>query len=281
MNDKTLKVGGGTLHYRDEGAGPVLVFVQGVWVSRDLWSDTIEALGPNFRCISVDWPLGGHPEPFARGADLSPTGIATLVLDFIEALDLNDVTLVGNDTGAAVCQLVITAEHPAVQRIGRLALTNADSYDNFPPKAFKPVQTMARYVPWIANILIARMAGGETGASNFMSSVCAKPVDPATAVKLLANFAASRGSRVDSLKFLAKADATKTTLPAAAKFGAFNRPVLLVWGEDDVFFPPSDGKRLAEAFPNTKLVPVTECKTFVPLDHPGLLARELNDFING
>ena len=66
---------------------------------------------------------------------------ADLVHDFLAALDLDDVTLVGNDTGGGVCQFLIDA-HP--ERIGRLVLTNCDAFDKFPPFPFDAVFAMMR-----------------------------------------------------------------------------------------------------------------------------------------
>jgi pimeloyl-ACP methyl ester carboxylesterase len=281
MEVRHIQVKGGSLQYTDEGSGRPLVFVQGVWVSRDLWKDTTESLTGTARCIRVDWPLGGHREPFDRDADLSPWAIASMILDMLESLKLDDVVLVGNDTGGAVCQLAITSERPAAARITGLVLTNTDSYENFPPKAFRPVQWLARIFPAAANFLVARMVRGPKGAEQFMRAVCAKPVPGEKAMALLSNFASNRAVRADSLKFLARADARKTTLSAAPRFREFRHPVVLVWGDADQFFPLSDGERLASAFPNARLVRIPGAKTFIPLDAPEALSRELEQLARG
>ena len=131
----------GTIHYRDEGAGPPLVFVHGALVNGRLWEPVVERLAGDVRCIVPELPLGSHTRPMTADADLSPTGLARLIADFIAALDLEDVTLVGNDTGGALCQLVV-GRHP--ERLARLALTNCDAFENFPPKAFRGLVIGAR-----------------------------------------------------------------------------------------------------------------------------------------
>jgi pimeloyl-ACP methyl ester carboxylesterase len=136
-----IELAQGRVHYRDRGQGRAIVFVHGLLVNGLLWRKVTSALEPEFRCIAPDWPLGSHPEPLAAGADASPRGVAHLIADFLEALSLDDVTLVANDTGGAIAQLLIT-ERP--ERVGRLVLTPCDAYENFLPPAFRPLQWAAR-----------------------------------------------------------------------------------------------------------------------------------------
>lgn len=126
MADVTLPQG--TIHIRDTGAGAPIVFVHGLLVDGTLWRKVVERLEGGFRCIAPDWPLGSHRTPMARDADLSPRGVAHLIADTLEQMGLRDVTLVGNDTGGAICQILVT-ERP--QRVGRLVLTDCDAFDNF------------------------------------------------------------------------------------------------------------------------------------------------------
>src|SRR5829696_6137946 len=107
----------GVIRYREVGSGPVLLFAHGVLANGTLWRDVVAALSGCFRCIVPDLPLGGHSVPMRPDADLTPRGVARIVVDLMEALDLSDVTLVGNDTGGAICQVVIS-EHP--ERVWRL-----------------------------------------------------------------------------------------------------------------------------------------------------------------
>ena len=131
----------GTIRYRDLGEGEPIVFVHGYLVDGRLWSDVAEALSARHRCLVPDWPLGAHRVAMNEDADLSPPGIADLIADFLEALDLNGVTLVGNDSGGAMSQVLVTRRP---ERIGRLVLTNCDTHDNFPPGPFKLMPPLAR-----------------------------------------------------------------------------------------------------------------------------------------
>ena len=124
----------GTIRYRERGNGEPIVFVHGLLVNGDLWRKVVPTLAKDFRCITPDWPLGSHEVPMNPDADLTPTGLAKLVADFLAALELENVTLVGNDTGGALSQIVVT-EHP--ERIARLVLTPCDAFEVFPPRLFK------------------------------------------------------------------------------------------------------------------------------------------------
>src|ERR1700736_3429149 len=131
----------GRVHYRDAGNGEPRVCVHGLLVDGSLWRKVVPPLERDFRCIVPDWPLGSHREPMARDADLSPRGVAHLIADFLAALELERVTLVANDTGGAIAQLVAT-ERP--ERLGRLVLTPCDAYENFLPPMFRGLQLLAR-----------------------------------------------------------------------------------------------------------------------------------------
>jgi len=108
------------IRYRDVGTGPVLVFVHGILANGTLWRDVVARLSGRFRCVVADLPLGGHSIPMSREADMTPGGVARVVAELMEALELRNVTLVGNDTGGAIYQILI---HNNPERVGRLVLT--------------------------------------------------------------------------------------------------------------------------------------------------------------
>src|SRR5277367_436558 len=128
----------GTVRYRVAGpesaAAPPVMFVHGFLVSSTLWATTADALAAaGVRSYAADWPLGSHTIPLGSGADQSPRGIARQIIAFMQALELDDVTLVGNDTGGAICQFLLDID---ASRIGRVVLTNCDAFTNFPPAPF-------------------------------------------------------------------------------------------------------------------------------------------------
>jgi pimeloyl-ACP methyl ester carboxylesterase len=142
LSQREVRLADTTIRYRDLGTGEsTIVFVHGLFTNGTLWRQVVPLLTDRFRCVVPDWPLGAHTTPLAPHADASPRGIARMIADFLERLDLRDVTLVANDTGGAIAQLLVV-EHP--DRIARLVLTPCDAFENFLPAMFRPLQYAAR-----------------------------------------------------------------------------------------------------------------------------------------
>jgi len=266
----------GTIRYRDTGAGKPLVFVHGLLVDGTLWRKVTPLLEGEFRCVVPDLPLGSHRVPMSPDADLSPAGVARIVADFIAALDLEDVTLIGNDTGGALCQLVAT-EHPA--RLGRLVLTPCDAYENFLPPFFRPMQYAAR-VPGLLTALLqaARLGAVQRSPLGFGLLISRDSIDPQVIDSWLRPFFSNRGVRRDVIKFL-RAISNRYTLEAAERLRDFDRPALIAWAPDDRFFKLVYGERLAAAIPDARLVRIEDSRTFVSEDQPERLAELIRGFV--
>ncbi len=266
----------GTIRYRDTGAGKPLVFVHGLLVDGTLWRKVTPLLEGEFRCVVPDLPLGSHRVPMSPDADLSPPGVARIVADFIAALDLEDVTLIGNDTGGALCQLVAT-EHPA--RLGRLVLTPCDAYENFLPPFFRPMQYAAR-VPGLLTALLqtARLGAVQRSPLGFGLLISRDSIDPQVIDSWLRPFFSNRGVRRDVIKFL-RAISNRYTLEAAERLRDFDRPALIAWAPDDRFFKLIYGERLAAAIPDARLVRIEDSRTFVSEDQPERLAELIRGFV--
>ena len=161
----------GTIRYRDTGSGPPIVFVHGYLVGGRLWDGVVEALADRYRCIAPEWPMGSHPVAMKPDADLTPPGIATIIEGFLAALGLEDVTLVGNDSGGAICQ-VLVARRPA--RVGRLVLTNCDTHENFPPGIFKALPPLAK-LPGSLPLLALPLRSSAIGRLAFRPFAKTKP----------------------------------------------------------------------------------------------------------
>lgn len=135
----TIDISAGTIHYEATGPGdgrPV-VFVHGYMMGGELWRPVGTRLAERgLRCTAPTWPLGAHPQPLRRGADRTIAGVADMVAETLQALDLRDVVLVGNDTGGVLTQLV-AVHHP--ERLGALVLTSCDAFEHFPPPILKPL----------------------------------------------------------------------------------------------------------------------------------------------
>ena len=265
----------GTIRYREDGSGEPLLFVHGVVVNGTLWDKVVPRLSKDFRCIVPDWPLGSHDVPMSPDADLSPPGLAKLVVDFMDALGLETVTLVGNDTGGAVCQMVAAA-HP--DRVARLVLTSCDLYDRFPPPVFKPLAKLVRMpgALWlIGQSLRPRFAQRSPFAFGWVTK---RHPEKAVVDSWLAPGRASRGVRRDLGKVFGSVHA-RYTIEAAQKLESFDKPVLLAWATEDKLFPLEYARRFADALPNATLEEIPDSYTFIPQDQPDVLAETIAAFV--
>jgi pimeloyl-ACP methyl ester carboxylesterase len=266
----------GTIRYRDVGNGPPVVFVHGALVDGRLWEPVVERLQGTARCIVPDLPLGSHELPMREDADLSPFGLARLIADFLAALELDAVTLVGNDSGGALSQLVVV-RHP--ERIGRLVLTDCDAFDNFPPKAFRPLVAAAK-VPGALTAMLAPMKARAMRRTPLAyGRLTKRPVpDDVTdgwALRALADDGVMRDLRkvVSGLKPAILLDNTP-------RLTAFGRPVLIAWARDDKFFPVEHAHRLGKIFPDARVVELDDAYTFVSWDQPDRLASLIGEFVS-
>jgi pimeloyl-ACP methyl ester carboxylesterase len=265
----------GTVRYRDEGAGPPIVFVHGVLVHGGLWSKVVERLREDFRCIAPDWPFGSHLVPMAPDARLTPDDVADMVAELVERLDLGPVTLVGNDSGGAISQLVAT-RHP--DRIERLVLTNCDAFDRFPPPMFGYLR-WATYVPGAVSLLAQTMRLQATRRLPIAFGwLTHEPMDPDLVESFVRPSIDDREVRRDLKKFL-RTISPRYTRRAAQDLPRFDKPVLLAWGRDDKFFPPELAERLAAILPNATLEWIEGARAFVPQDQPDRLAALMRQFI--
>jgi pimeloyl-ACP methyl ester carboxylesterase len=263
----------GRIQFRDTGDGPVIVFVHGVFVNGTLWQNVIDQLGGNFRCIAPDWPLGAHTVPMSADADVSPLGVARLIREFVEELDLHDVTLVANDTGGAVTQLLLDE---GSDRVGRVVLTNCDSFDNFLPKSIRGLQYLARVpgLTWLA-VQPARIGAVRPIAYRWLTK---HGIDADVMEAWVRPILSSRGVRRDTTQFLRKID-HRDTVAAAERLRTFDKPVLLLWARNAPYFPFAHAERWVEILPDARLVEVPDSYTFVSLDQPAVTAREIATFV--
>ena len=268
------KISQGTIRYRESGEGPPIVFLHGLLVDGQLWRKVTPRLEDRFRCIVPDLPLGSHALPMDPGADLTPPGLARIVAEFLEALGLDDITLVANDTGGAISQIT-AANHP--ERIGRLVLTNCDAFENFLPPAFRPLEWAARVPGMLTGVMQGMrltpmrrlpMAYGRLIKRDFAGAPTREWVEP---------FLSDPGIRRDTVKVLRGID-PKYTFDAAEKLSSQERPTLLAWAREDRFFKPKFAERLAETIRGTRLEWIEDSYTFVPEDQPERLASLIDEF---
>lgn len=265
----------GTIRYREAGTGEPIVLIHGLLVNGLLWRKVVPALAGEYRCIVPDWPLGSHELPLRAGADMSPPGLARMIADFLAALELRDVTLVGNDSGGALAQLVVT-QHP--ERVGRLVLTPCDAYENFPPAMFRPLLVAPRVPGAIRALTQVLRLRRVQRLPNVFGALTKRPIEPEVLDRWLEPSRSSRAVRRDVAALLRGVD-PRQTLAAAERFGDFEKPVLLAWAPEDRFFPFAHAERLARTFPDARLERIEDARTFVSEDQPERTAHLIAAFM--
>lgn len=263
----------GTIRYREAGEGRPVVFVHGYLVDGRLWDGVVDSLADRCRCIAPDWPIGAQQIAMKPDADLTPYGIAATIASFLEALDLSDVTIVGNDSGGAMSQVLVT-RHP--ERIGRLVLTNCDLYENFPPGIFKALPPLAK-LPGGMSLLSAPFRIGALARAAF-KPFSKKPIPAELVGSWMEPSLHDPGVRRDAKKVTAGMN-KRYTLEAAQKLRDSELPILLAWAPEDRLFSIKSAKRLATETRNARIVEIPDSSTFVPLDQPQRLADEIASFV--
>ena len=274
---KEIQLSAGTVEYQDTGGdGPVLVLLHGLMMDASLWDDVIGHLSGSHRCVAPTLPLGAHRRPVDPGADLSLPGVARLAAEFLDRLDLRDVTLVGNDTGGALVQLLMGDGNA---RVERAVLVSCDAFGNFPPGLTgKTLVLSGKLPPSLFGLFMQQMRlravrrlpiafgwltkRGDVATARWMKPVLTQPEIRRDAVRMLRAAAADTG-------FL---------LAAAERLPQFDRPALVVWASGDRVMPPEHGRRLAGLLPRGRLTEIDDSYTLIPLDQPARLAQAIQDF---
>jgi pimeloyl-ACP methyl ester carboxylesterase len=274
---REIELSAGTVEYEDTGGdGPTVVLLHGLLMDASLWRETIADLSADHRCLAPTLPLGAHRHPMRTGADLSLSGVARLVAEFLARLDLRDVTLVGNDTGGALVQLLLAQ---GADRVGRVVLASCDAFDNYPPGLTgKTLALTGKLPPWLFGLFMQQMRLRPLRRLPVAFGWLTRRGDAATA-RWVQPVMRRPGIRRDAVRTLRAAAADARHLrEAAERLPAFDRPALVVWASEDRVMPPEHGRRLADLLPQGKLVEIDDSYTLIPLDQPARLAAIIREF---
>ena len=269
-----IDLSAGTLDYLDTGGGgPTLVLLHGLLMDSSLWDGPIADLSTDHRCIAPTLPLGAHRHPVS--GDLSLPAIARLVEEFLDRLDLHDVTLVGNDTGGALVQLVLAGKP---ERVARAVLVSCEAFDNVPPGLTGKVLVLSgRLSPRLFGAFMQQLRLRAVRRLPIAFGWLTKRGD-ATTARWIRPVLTSQQIRRDTVRMLRAIDG-RAVAEATAALPSFHRPALVVWAAEDRVMPPEHGRRLAELLPDARLVEVADSYTLVPLDQPAALAGAVRDFV--
>ena len=273
-----VELSAGPVEYEDSGGdGPTIVFLHGLLMDSSLWAGPIAELAGEHRCVALTLPLGAHRRPVSPTADLSLPGIAGIVTEFLDRLDLRDVTLVGNDTGGALVQVLARTSAP---RVGRIVLASCEAFDNLPPGLTgRVLAATGALPPWAFGLVMQPLrlravrrlpltfgwltARGDDTVARWVRPVLTRAAIRRDAVRAIRAVMSDRGVLVD----------------AAADLAAFDRPALVVWARGDRVMPPEHGRRLADLLPQSRFVEIDDSRTLLPLDQPERFAETLREFL--
>jgi pimeloyl-ACP methyl ester carboxylesterase len=279
-----IELSSGTIDYTDTGGdGPVLVLLHGLMMDASLWDEVVAELSVDHRCVAPTLPLGAHRHPMRPDADLSLPGIARLVAEFCDRLDLQGVTLVGNDTGGALVQLLMAE---SLAWVARVVLASCDAFDNFPPGLTgKTLVASGRLSPGMFGLFMQQMRLRPVRRLPIAFGWLTRRGDAATArwMRPVLTQAAIRRDTVRVLRACRTAALPPEGLlvAAAERLPEFKHPALVVWASEDRVMPPEHGRRLAALLPEARLVEVTDSYTLIPLDQPARLASLVREFTLG
>ncbi len=272
---QTIELSAGIIEYEDTGESlPVVVLLHGLVQNGSLWRHVVRELRADYRCVVPTLPLGSHRRPMRADADLSPRGIARLETEFLEALDLQSVTLVGNDSG--LFQFAV-GEHS--ERIARLVITSCEAFENFPPGLPGRVVMAAARLPGGLNALVQPLRVRALLRLPLVLGWMAKrPIPHEVTDAWLRPLLTQWEIRRDLIKYLRAAN-KGDMLAAASCLRTFDRPALVIWAKEDRVMPPEHGRRLAELLPQGRLIEIADSYTLLPEDQPSALAHAIREFI--
>jgi pimeloyl-ACP methyl ester carboxylesterase len=273
---RALELDAGRVECFERGDGPTIVFAHGWLANANLWRKVVGRLAEGFHCVTLDLPLGSHRVAMGADADLSPTGCGELIVRAIEALELHDVTLVGNDSGGAYSQIA-TAAHP--ERIARLVLNSCETpYDEFPPPPFDGLPAVAGDAAALGG-LFAALRDREVRCSPAAYGLLIKhPVDDVVSDSYALPSVLDDDVLRDTSKVMSSASSRPVHEAGERLIETFDGPVLFVWGTEDRVFPPAHARRYAKALRHGTVRRIDDAFSFTPEDQPQALAEAIAEF---
>jgi pimeloyl-ACP methyl ester carboxylesterase len=269
---RQVKTLSGTIGYVEQGSGPVALFVHGVMLNGYLWRHQLAQLADVRRCIAVDLMAHGNTE-IAATQDVSVTANAHMLAQFLDALKIDRVDLVGNDSGGGICQ-IFAAMYPA--RIRSLVLTDCDAHDNWPPDAFKGFVDMVA-AGGLAGTLEAMLADKSVYRSpQALGLAYERPsevLDDTIETYLRPHTRSAQ--RTHDLERFVNAFDCRHTVDIEAALNSLRIPTLIAWGTDDIFFDLKWSHWLKKTIVGSRRVEINGGRIFFPEERAGEFNREL------
>jgi pimeloyl-ACP methyl ester carboxylesterase len=272
-----VELSAGPITYEDNGrSGPVLVLLHGVLMDSGQWRDVARRLDSDFRCVLPTLPLGGHRTPMRPDADLSLLGQARLVAEFLEAVNLRDVTLAFNDWAAP--QLMIA--EGITDRVGGLVLVACETAGNYPPGLPGKNLALLGAIPGGLRVLAGMRMKWMRRTPVTFRWMTKRGIPDDLIDGWLRGPWADKAIRRDTRKYIRHTrDGGRRLRAATPHLREFTRPVTVVWAREDRVMPMREGQALAAAFPNSRFELVDDSYVLVPIDQPDRMAELLREHV--
>jgi pimeloyl-ACP methyl ester carboxylesterase len=278
LSMREIELSAGIVEYEDTGGdGPVIVLLHGLLMDSSLWAGVLAELAADFRCVAPTLPMGAHRHAMRADTDLSLPGIAGLVVELLDRLDLHDMTLVGNDTGGALVQLLAC---DGSTRIGGIVLASCEAFHNFPARLTgKALALAGKLPPALFGLFMQQMRLRPVRRLPIAFGWLTKRGD-ATTARWMKPVLQQREIRRDTVRMLrAMARQPSLLVDTARDLPRFGRPALVVWASEDRVMPPEHGRQLAALLPDARLVEIANSYTLLSLDQPAEFAGVIREFV--
>lgn len=272
-----VELSAGTIHYEDTGGdGPVVCLLHGLVMDHTLWRKVLPQLRGSYRCILPTLPLGAHRTPMRADADLSLVGQVNIVADLLDALGLQDVTLVSSDWGGGLFLTHIGRD----ERVGRMVICACEAFENFPPGLPGRLAAIAARMPGGIPLALRQLRVGFLRRSPLLLGWMARRGVPDEIARAwTAPGLASADVRRDLRRYAAAKIDRAETVRATQALSGFEGPALILWSRGDRVMPPEHARRLEQLMPDARLAWIDDSYTLLSEDSPEAVAQEIGEFL--
>jgi pimeloyl-ACP methyl ester carboxylesterase len=272
----------GRIAYFERGQGPMALFIHGVPLNGYHWRHVIDRVQHRRRCIAIDLMGLGYTE-IAPSQDVSFTAQARMVAEVLDALGIDKIDLVANDSGGAIGQ-IFAAHNP--ERLRSLVLTNCDVHDGWPPPQVLPLMERSRkgtlapvFQPMLERPDLARERYARGESAPMFRGYTDPGVLTDEIIRLYLQPLLSSQQRIEAFQRYWMGFDNVHTVAVHDALRTLEVPTLIVWGLKDIFFDRKWAYWLKDTIPGAKrVVEVEDARLFFPEDRPDALAGPMLQF---